>query len=258
MCQMMKLRNITLVLLSLSFLWTMIRSFIILQKYIVVGKTRLSMVDTDNNKVPYEDIFQKSADYFKSKNKEVLMKGAFLFKAIASAEDKIALILASAEDKIASAEDKIALILASAEDKIASVKKELALTEANAKSEIKFLESELVHVNKELLYSKQAVTSRGILEHFLKGSQTELGLKGNFNAAAVCEALKKHKVIVVLYAMLLIGFHNIPNLHFRKVECSVLCLRLLSSAKVQQISICTKSMLNLVTKFMVHRGLVHL
>jgi len=187
---MLKLRNITRVLLSLSFLWTMIRSFIILQscrqltvkKFAVVGKTRLSMVNTDSNKVPYEDIFQKSADYFKSDDKEVIItKGAFLFVKIASAE------------------------------------KELALTKENAKSEIKCLEMELVHVNKELLQSKQAVTSRGILEHFLKGSQIELGLKGNFNAAAVCEALKKHKVIV-LYAMLLIGFSNIPNLHFRKVE----------------------------------------
>ena len=184
----------------------MIRSFIILQqlchkltvkKFAVVGKTRLS---TDSNKVPYEDIFKKSADYFKSDNKEVIItKGALLFNSIASAEDKIALILASAEDKIA------------------SVKTELAMTKENAKSEIKCLEMELVQVNKELLQSKQAVTSRGILEHFLKGSQTELGLKGNFDAAAVCEALKKHKVIV-LYAMLLIGFSNIPNLHFRKVE----------------------------------------
>ena len=190
----------------------MIRSFITLQscrqltvkKFAVVGKTRLS---TDSNKVPYEDIFKKSADYFKSDNKEVIItKGALLFNSIASAEDKIALILASAEDKIASAEDKIA-----------SVKTELAMTKENAKSEIKCLEMELVQVNKELLQSKQAVASRGILEHFLKGSQIELGLKGNFNAAAVCEALKKHKVIV-LYAMLLIGFSNIPNLHFRKVE----------------------------------------
>ena len=183
----------------------MIRSFIILQqlchklivkKFAVLGKTRLS---TDSNKVPYEDIVKKSAAYFESDNKELILKGALLFNSIASAEDKIALILASAEDKIA------------------SVKKELSLTKENAKSEIKCLEMELVQVNKELLQSKQAVTSRGILEHFLKGSQIELGLKGNFNAAAVCEALKKHKVIV-LYAMLLIGFSNIPNLHFRKVE----------------------------------------
>ena len=180
----------------------MIRSFIILQqlchkltvkKFAVVGKTRLSMVNTDSNKVPYEDIFKKSAAYFDSDNKELILKGALLFNSIASAEDKIALILASAE-------------------------KELSLTKENAKNEIKCLEMELVHVNKELLQSKQAVTSRGILEHFLKGSQIELGLKGIFNAAAVCEALKKHKVIVVLYAMLLIGFSNIPNLHFRKVE----------------------------------------
>ena len=149
-----------------------------MKKFAVVGKTRLS---TDSNKVPYEDIVKKSAAYFESDNKELILKGALLFNSIASAE------------------------------------KELALTKENAKSEIKCLEMELVHVNKELLQSKQAVTSRGILEHFLKGSQIELGLKGNFNAAAVCEALKKHKVIV-LYAMLLIGFSNIPNLHFRKVE----------------------------------------
>ena len=89
-CQMMKLRHITLVLLSLSFLWTMIRSFIILQschkltvkKYIVVSEKRLSMVGTDNNKVPYEDIFQKSAAYFESENKEVIIKGPFLFNSI--------------------------------------------------------------------------------------------------------------------------------------------------------------------------------
>jgi len=83
------------------------------------------------------------------------------------------------------------------EAELANAKSEAAL--ALSQEEKKLLELQLLIVNKELLQSKQAVTSRGILEYFLKGAQLELGIKGNFNAAAVCDALKKKQKVIVFY-----------------------------------------------------------
>ena len=38
-----------------------------------------------------------------------------------------------------------------------------------------------------------AFTSRGIIEFYLKGISSELGLKGNFNASNICNVLTKGK-----------------------------------------------------------------
>jgi hypothetical protein len=167
----------------------------------VVSEKRLSMVHSDN-KLPFEDMLKKSSEYFESANNTlVAYKGAMLFMSMESAEEKAKFL----EEKALS--DRKLL-----EEKALALEEKALALEEKANSQIKLLEF-------KLLSAKQAVTSRGILEHFLKGSQLELGLKGNFNAASVCEALKKPQKVIVLYALLLIGFDNIPTLHLcRKLE----------------------------------------
>jgi len=235
---------ITLVLLSLSFLFTMMGSFIILpscHKFAkltvntVVSAKRLSMVHSDN-KLPFEDMLKKSSEYFESANDtSVAYKGAMLFMSMALAEEKAKFLeeKALADRNLLVADRKFLEEKALADRKLLEADRKLL--EEKALADIKFLEekaladrkfleekanSQIILLEFKLLTAKQAVTSRGILEHFLKGCQVELGLKGNFNAASVCEALKKpQKVIIVLYALLLIGFDNIPTLHLcRKLE----------------------------------------
>ena len=242
---------ITLVLLSLSFLFTMMGSFIILpscHKFAkltvntVVSAKRLSMVHSDN-KLPFEDMLKKSSEYFESANDtSVAYKGAMLFMSMALAEEKAKFLeeKALADRNLLVADRKFLEEKALADRKLLEADRKLL--EEKALADIKFLEekaladiklleadrklieekanSQIILLEFKLLTAKQAVTSRGILEHFLKGCQVELGLKGNFIAASVCEALKKpQKVIIVLYALLLIGFDNIPTLHLcRKLE----------------------------------------
>lgn len=50
---------------------------------------------------------------------------------------------------------------------------------------------EIASLERQLLYSNQACTSRGIFEHALKGCQVELQLKGAFNARTVCAAVNE-------------------------------------------------------------------
>jgi len=273
---------ITLVLLSLSFLFTMMGSFIILpscHKFAkltvntVVSAKRLSMVHSDN-KLPFEDMLKKSSEYFESANDtSVAYKGAMLFMSMALAEEKAKFLeekaladrnllvadrkfleeKALADRKLLEADRKLLEEKALADIKFLEADRKLLEEKALALEEkaladrnllvadIKFLEekaladiklleadrklieekanSQIILLEFKLLTAKQAVTSRGILEHFLKGCQVELGLKGNFNAASVCEALKKPQKVIVLYALLLIGFDNIPTLHLcRKLE----------------------------------------
>jgi hypothetical protein len=48
----------------------------------------------------------------------------------------------------------------------------------------------IINLKKEILESRQQVTSRGILEYFLKAAFVEMKLNGNFNAMTICNALE--------------------------------------------------------------------
>jgi hypothetical protein len=53
------------------------------------------------------------------------------------------------------------------------------------------LKSEIQNLERNLLVSKGAATCRGIFEFVLKAAKEELQLKGNFNAAIVCNTLQQ-------------------------------------------------------------------
>lgn len=63
----------------------------------------------------------------------------------------------------------------------------------------------------ELLTSKGTCTSRGVLEYYLKEIMVELGLKGTFNAMAVCSAIDKFDVNLPVPALVTRKFKKLEE-----------------------------------------------
>jgi hypothetical protein len=85
--------------------------------------------------------------------------------------------------------------------------KELELESMKKEKEIDYLKHQLIMKDREneiktlaraLLESQSACTSRGIFEFVLKGIFSELNMKGNFNAKAVCDEFVKCKIFVFI------------------------------------------------------------
>ena len=112
---------------------------------------------------------------------------AFTEKEIAIREKEIAirdkeiaqLITLKDKDKVLNDKD-IALVCKDRDHVIALKEKDIMIAaQAN----------QIGSLEKEILESRSACTSRGIFEFALKASQTELQLKGTFNAKAVCDEI---------------------------------------------------------------------
>ena len=116
---------------------------------------------------------------------------------------ELALAHKDAELKVLRAEKDKDRELVEKDKALALVQKDLEL--AHKDTLLKVLDVEKKSLEKELLTSTQALTSRGIFEFYLKGIFTELGTRGNFNASSVCDALKKCKVSFLI----LITYRNI-------------------------------------------------
>jgi regulator of protease activity HflC (stomatin/prohibitin superfamily) len=112
----------------------------------------------------------------------------------AELERKVSVLEAELERKVAEAELERKVAEAELERKVVEAEAERKVAEAKLEGKMKEVEnlnSFLVLKERDLLMASEAVTSRGILEFYLKECAVELGVKGNFNAAKVCDEIKK-------------------------------------------------------------------
>jgi len=100
------------------------------------------------------------------------------------------------KDKDIALKDKdIAFIELSSEKTIALKDKDIIIVEIMKEKDITIAAqaNQIGSLERVILESKSACTSRGIFEFALKASQAELQLKGVFNAKTVCEEIAKRK-----------------------------------------------------------------
>lgn len=84
--------------------------------------------------------------------------------------------------EIVKAQKDLEILKVQKDIEILKVQKDMKIAESQFCAEIKALEANVLKLS-------SACTSRGIFEFALKGVYSELGLKGTFNASAVCKVL---------------------------------------------------------------------
>jgi len=122
-----------------------------------------------------EDALAEASEYFGEHNQTIVLKAAIKFMEKDAEKDAEKDILIHEKEKLMYEKEK-----------------EKLMYEKN----IEILMNKLKERERELLMSRQAVTSRGIIEYYLKGAQNELSVKGNFNAAAVSLALSNKGIVM--------------------------------------------------------------
>lgn len=77
------------------------------------------------------------------------------------------------------------------EQGLAEVKQDLAVAVVAAEKDGELYAMKLAEKDAEILRSRGTVTTRGIVEYYLKDAKEEMLLKGTFNARIVCKELEK-------------------------------------------------------------------